>query len=126
MECIHNTFISFKLMNGPNKIECYFTLGWKSSRTNTLAYFCPSVSKLEKNCCEYASTLSLEMRNLRTIRSVDAVFEIFLAPNLESASATFSSTKKREKAIQLKFSASRKNMLLSRGAATSRTGRRQI
>ncbi len=33
-------FIFSKLMNGPNKLECYITIGWKGlAVTNTLAYW---------------------------------------------------------------------------------------
>jgi hypothetical protein len=30
-DCIHNTSFPSKLMNGPDKLECYITLGWKGS-----------------------------------------------------------------------------------------------
>ncbi len=34
---IHNTLFSSQLMNGPNKLECYITPGWKGlPGTNTL------------------------------------------------------------------------------------------
>ncbi len=37
---IHNTLFSSQLMNGPNKLECYTTLGWKClPGPNTLAYW---------------------------------------------------------------------------------------
>jgi hypothetical protein len=37
--CIHNPSFSLQLPNGPNKLECYITLGWKGmSGTNTAAY----------------------------------------------------------------------------------------
>jgi len=29
-------------MNGPNKLDCYITLGWKGPWTNTLAYWAHS------------------------------------------------------------------------------------
>jgi hypothetical protein len=36
---MHNTSFSSQLMNGPNNLKCYNTLGWNGlPGTNTLAY----------------------------------------------------------------------------------------
>jgi hypothetical protein len=44
------------LMNGPNKLECYITLGWKGlHRTNTLAYSTYLPVTKETKTSEYGS-----------------------------------------------------------------------
>jgi hypothetical protein len=42
---IHNILLSWELINGPNVMVWYITLGWKG--TNTLAYLGPFVSQEE-------------------------------------------------------------------------------
>jgi hypothetical protein len=52
--CIHNTLCSLKLKNGPNKLECFITLGWKVlHHIKTLA--CSAHLQVMKtiNCCKY-------------------------------------------------------------------------
>ncbi len=49
--CIHNTSFSSELTNGPNRLECYIKLGWKSFPvTNTLTY---QACSMNMKCCEY-------------------------------------------------------------------------
>jgi len=41
-------------MNGPNKLECYITLGWKGlPGANTLAYWTLTLVTKKMNCCDY-------------------------------------------------------------------------
>jgi hypothetical protein len=53
-------FIFSKLMNGPNMLECYITIGWKGlSVTNTLAYWVQSSVAKKIYSCETSSYLYL-------------------------------------------------------------------
>ncbi len=36
--CIHNASFSSKLTHGPNKLECYITLGWKGFTGYIVSY----------------------------------------------------------------------------------------
>jgi hypothetical protein len=48
-------------MNGPNKLKCYITLGWKSlTVTNTLAYWAHSCVTNKIKCSEYDSWCFLQ------------------------------------------------------------------
>ncbi len=44
-------------MNGPNKLECYITQGWKLPVTTTPAYWALSQVKKKIKCCEYSPRL---------------------------------------------------------------------
>ena len=51
---IYNTLFSLELTNGPNKLKCYITLGWKGLFfTNTLAYWTHLKVMKKVKCCEY-------------------------------------------------------------------------
>ncbi len=50
---IYNTVFSSYLINGPNKLRCFFTLCWKVMLVkNTLVYWAISKVIKEINCCE--------------------------------------------------------------------------
>jgi hypothetical protein len=52
---IHNTSFSLKIINQPNKLECYIKLGWKGlPATNALAYWACSKVIMKMKCCEYS------------------------------------------------------------------------
>ncbi len=49
--CTHSTTFYLYVINWPNRLDCYITLGWKVfPGTNTLAYWAHSY---KKKCCEY-------------------------------------------------------------------------
>jgi hypothetical protein len=48
--CIHIASFSLQLSNGPNKLECYITLGWKGLKwTNALPNWAHSYVKTKLN-----------------------------------------------------------------------------